>query len=497
MEPSSRLSRLIGAGILLFLSILIVEVLLEGWLVTLLGERSVDAEGVTVVDPANWPKTLKSGLYMVLLLLTAAKFTVDRSWQSLRTKADLALVVVGVVMVAAGLFGGSSAVLIGQALFVYFRGVIVLYAWRALKPSWREVKPLLWIAGGLLVLNALLGFGQFILGKPGYTSLGWVDLKWVGENRAQGLLDHPNDLGHLSGLMVLGLLAWFVTAEKVKRRWWVLFGLMAVALSIAQSRQSMVAAIAGIAVIAWLHRANYKRLIAAALTVVVLSSLPVVLSPANRQQLAYRLGGLFNSFQMSGDRDSKDDCLKNPACSGQDGEIRVLFAKQGAKLWAERPILGYGVGQFGGIVAVKDDPEWNKDPRFQKVLGPEGFFLHGFKATSVDVFWLHLLVEAGTLGVLAYLIWMYLIGAPLFRAAWRGAREGRLRGSPRTQGILLWSAATLAFAGLIAAWSPSLEDPLFPPLMFSVLGFGWVLLGRQAGSAPQGDDDNVRAERRD
>jgi O-antigen ligase len=134
------------------------------------------------------------------------------------------------------------------------------------------------------------------------------------------------------------------------------------------------------------------------------------------------------------------------------------------------------------------------DQRFQEVLGPKGFYLHDFESTSVDVFWLHLLVEVGALGLIAYLAWMYLISAPLIKAAWR-------RGTERRDAIFLWSTGAVVFAVLIATWSASLEDPLFPPMLFGVLGFGWVLLCSTPSSAASaavadGDEDNVRPERR-
>jgi hypothetical protein len=34
----------------------------------------------------------------------------------------------------------------------------------------------------------------------------------------------------------------------------------------------------------------------------------------------------------------------------------------------------------------------------------------------------------------------------------------------------------MTFALLVAFLSPSLEDPLFPALLFSVLGIGWISL---------------------
>jgi hypothetical protein len=487
------LSRRLSQAILIVLGVLLVEVLLEGWLVTRLGHRFVAADNSPAVEPAEWPKTLKSGLYVLLLGLTIAKFAIDRAWYRLRTWADVALVAVALIMVVAGYLGGSSTVLIGQALFVYFRGVIVFYAIRAANPDWRAMRPLVWIGGGLIVLNAILAIPQFLMGGPAYTWLGFVDLQWADENRAQGLFEHPNDLGHLAAFMVLGLMAWFVTAEKVGRRWWTLFCVAALLLSVAESRQSMVAVVAGLAVIGVLRRGQWRRFLAASLIVLLLTALPFALSEDMRDNLAYRLGGLFNALQMSGKKDSKKECANNPNCHGEDGEIRVLFVKQGVRLWAAQPVLGYGVGQFGGIVAVKNDPNWNSDPRFVKVLG-EPFNLFDFKSTSVDVFWLHLLVEVGALGVVAYLTWMYFIVAPLIRAAWqRGRRMGGVRGSPGTGAILLWGVATFAFAMLVASWSPSLEDPWFPALMFAVLGFGWALLSQEPGVATEADDDTVGA----
>jgi O-antigen ligase len=125
-------------------------------------------------------------------------------------------------------------------------------------------------------------------------------------------------------------------------------------------------------------------------------------------------------------------------------------------LWLQRPVLGYGVGQFGGIVAYKDDPQWA-----EKL----GFNLYGAKPDQVDSFWLHLLVETGVLGVLAYFAWLWFLVAPMVRSRVRDP-------------FLAWGPAVVVFSGFVALLSPSLEDPLYPPLLFTVLGLGWVALRR-------------------
>jgi hypothetical protein len=469
-------------AILVVLGALLVQVLFEGWLVTRFGTRGVDLRGEVIVDPAEWPKTIKSTIYFVLLALTVVKLSLDRTWHTLTTKADIALLVLGAVMVIAGLVGGSSAVLIGQALFVYFRGVIVFYAFRALRPDWSQVKPMLWIGGLVVSVSSLIGLVQFWIGESAYTAFGWVDMKWVEENRAHGIFPHPNDLGHLAGLMVLGLVAWFVTTERVARRWWALYALACLGVSVAQSRQSLVAVLGAFAVIALLRRNRWKRLIAAVAVFVLIGGLPLALSPENRENLAYRWGGVFNALLLFGDGTNKLG-TKGPRPQGLDGEVRVLFIKQGLRLFQASPVLGYGPGQFGGIVSVKADPLWNKDPRFVEVLGPNGFDMYEFEAVSVDVFWLHLLVEVGVLGLLAYLAWMWLVGRPMFVAARRRGPPSQT--DPIRDRIYVWAAATLVFALLTAAWSPVLEDPVFPPLLFAVLGFGWVLWQREQRAAAQ------------
>lgn len=514
--PSIRpKSRPVGTAILVVLGVLLVQVLFEGWLVTRFGVRSTDADGNAIVDPAEWPKTIKSALYFVLLALTALKFTLDRAWNTLTSKADIALLVLGVVMVIAGLVGGSSPVLIGQALFVYFRGVIVFYAFRAMGPSWsitragdpdradharpsatldahRSVKPMLWIGGAVVAVSSLIALAQFWVREPAYTAFGWVDMKWANENRAQGLFDHPNDLGHLGGLFVLGLVSWFMTTQRVSKRWWALFALASIGVSVAQSRQSMMGVLAALALIALLRRNLWKRIIVAGVVFILISSLPVILSQENRENLAYRMGGVFNALLLPGFDFGKGKGRHRPPPEGIDREVRVLYITQGVKLFEDRPVLGFGVGQFGGIVAVKADPEWNLDSRFVEILGPEGFSMYGFEAVSVDVFWLHVLVEVGVLGLLAYLVWMWLIGKPMFQAARRRGPPGQAgqiqadgQGDPASARIYIWAAATLLFALLTAAWSPVLEDPVFPPLLFAVLGFGWVLRQREQRAASQ------------
>ncbi|HET6214359.1 MAG TPA: O-antigen ligase family protein [Micromonosporaceae bacterium] len=491
----SRLNRPVSWALLSLLGILLVEVLFESWIQILLAPVHLDENGLGVADLPDWPKNLKNGLYLAVAVLTAVKITLDRRWRDFRTKADIAISGLAVLLVIAGLAGGSPLSLIGEGVFVYLRGAIVFYAWRALDPTWRWVRPLLWILGGFVALNALIACLQMAIGTASYRWLGWVDMTWAKIYRAHALLDHPNHLGHLAGVALLGLLAWFVTKDSIRRRWWVLFGLVALGMSATQSRESAIAFMAGAALIWILRRGQTRTVVAAVLVVALFVSAQIAFRPKNRAELQRRIIGVVNALILRSGTEPENFCVKgNPECDEDANgipqrEIRILYAQQGAHLWAQRPILGYGVGQFGGIVAFKHDPLWYQDPRF----GPKGFNLYGFNAQQVDSFWLHLIVETGLAGLIGYLVWLLFLALPLLRSL-LAARRTRIRGPtgdtgeagtagaavtwPAGSPWAYWALSALLFGVLIATMSSSLEDPLFPPILFTILGLAWVDLRR-------------------
>jgi hypothetical protein len=509
---AGRVSRWLGWALLVLIGVLLVEVLFEAWVQVRLADRGgIDAQGNRIVTLPDWPKNLKNGIYLVLLALTLTKVAVDRRWRDFLTKADVALAVLVVALVVAGLIGGSPLRLIGEGVYIYLRGVIVFYAWRAADPSWRRIRAVLVLVGAIVGVNALIAIAQTIIGYDSYRALGWVNLSWARTNRAHALLDHPNHLGHLLSLTMLGLLAWFVTRKTIGWRWWAVFVGLAIALSATQSRESLIGILAGGVVIALLRlrtpagadsdqlhrRAGWPvvRVVGVALVLVIgLAAAQVAFSPANRAELQRRLGGVLSAFHVGSGEEGKSYCVAGTAGCDESNpnrvpqrEIRVLYYQQGGKLWLKRPVFGYGVGQFGGIVATEHDPRWYADPRF----GPGGFNTYGFNAQQVDSFWLHLLVETGAVGALAYLVWLALLVAPFVILALgqrrRSAGDAQ-RAPPPLHPFAYWAPAAVVFACTIAFFSSSLEDPIFPALLFSVLGVAWVLLRRGQLTPPAAPD---------
>jgi hypothetical protein len=491
-DGAARLSRYLSIALFVVLTALLVEVLFEAWVQELLGNRTVGPDQLLVGDLPTWPKALKNGLLLVLVVLSAAKISVDRRWREFWTRADIALVVLTGIMIVAGLLGTSGPGLIGQAIFVYLRGAIVFYAVRALQPTWPQIKRVLWVVGSAIGLNVAIAVVQMFVDKPAYSGIGWVDLTWATIHRAHGLLDHPNHLGHVLGLVLIGLLAWMTGLPRVTRIWWLAFGAAALGMAATQSRESMLATVAAGVLIWFLRRGGGRTLIIAGTVLVLLFAGNLLVRPGNFDELMYRLRGFAHAvITPSGDEDCSEfattkECVE--AKRVEPREIRLLFIQQGGRLLVHRPLLGYGVGQFGGIVAEQHDPNWELDPRF-----PGGFNLYDFDGTTVDSFWLHLTVETGVLGLAAYLVWLWLLAVPLLGVTRRylgrkvlGAKDPRGPTDATGAAAALWGIGALLFTVIVSALSPALEDPLYPPLVFGVIGIAWVLTIRSRATTTAG-----------
>ena len=495
-EPARvRASRLLGVVLLIGLGVLLVEIMLEAWVQAVLGDRSVDP-GTPIVTfvggVPTWPKVVKNGMVIALVSTAALKITLERRWREFTTAADVAVVVVGGVMAVAGFVNDASPTIVAEALFVYFRGAAAFYVVRALAPTWRRFTPVLWVGGVVLGVSLLVAFVQLVAGTPAYEAVGWVDLRFARIDRAQGLFDHPNNLGHVLAFVATGVAAWMTGMPRPGWRWWVVLGVVAAGLAASQSRESLLGTVVGIVVIWSLRRQGGRIAVIAIALVGALFLGHLFVRPGNLAVLSDRLAGVVSAVETpSGTEDcaefeTNNECIQQGRV--QPRESRVLFYQQGVELLAKRPLLGYGVGHFGGIVAETNDPDWDRHPRF----GPDGFDLHDYDGTTVDSFWLHLAVETGLLGLLAYLVWLALITRPLVRSTRRFARGGQ-RGSAvrstQTTGesidpvstassahpAVYWAVSAVVFAGIAGFLSSSLENPIFPFVFFGIMGLGWVM----------------------
>ncbi|GAB2937432.1 hypothetical protein GCM10027280_27040 [Micromonospora polyrhachis] len=494
---------------------LLVHVLFETWAQVMTGPTSEDPR-VNLETAAQWPKTLKSGLYLLLAALTVGKVAADRLWHRFRTGADLALLVLGLVMVLAGVLNDSSLTLMGEALFVYFRGVLIFYALRAADIDEVMVRRLLLVVGALVGLNVLVAVVQMVVGEPAYSVLGWVDLTWAEQSRAQGLLSHPNHLGHVLGLALLGFIAWAAVNDRIRFVWWLVASVVALALSATQSRESLLGVLVAGVLVAILVPRGARRVLGVCLILLVCTMAQIVARPDNRAEWERRIGnvvaGVYNPAgserspqgtptgaasrpaqstptgaasrpaqgtqptptapkTSAGAVEPKPTARSSPTGAGSPSptparEIRVLYLQQVVDILPRQPLLGFGIGQFGGVVAQKNNPDWHKNPK----LGPEGFNRYGFQAVQIDSFWLHLVMEVGILGLVVFLAWLVLIVWPLASPLLRARRPVP---RPSNAAAMLWGVTAVVFAGVAAFLSPAFEDPLLPALLWAIVGIAW------------------------
>ncbi|MFC0005686.1 YML083C domain-containing protein [Micromonospora siamensis] len=501
------LSRLLSVAIVAVVGILLVYVLVDAWVQVLTGPTNEDLR-VDLENSAQWPKRLKTLLYLLLAALTMVKVAVDRLWRRFRTGADLALLVLGAVMVLAGVANDSSAGLMGQALFVYFRGVLIFYALRAADVEAGMVRRLLQVVAGVVGLNVLLALVQMAIGRPAYRALGWVDMTWAEQSRAQGLQSHPDHLGHLLGLTLLGFVAWVAVQPRVRPAWWAVAGAVALALSASQSWESLLGVLGAAVLIAILVKGGARRVLSVCLVLVLCTAALIAARPDSRAEWEQRVGNGFTGFLDPAGSETgaapsaatrspgaaaaasagrspsprpKPSGSRTPAAAGTPSsqpaaptasptpapvrETRVSHLQQAADILPRRPLLGFGLGQFGGVVAEQNNPEWHKNPKF----GPEGFDRYGSEAGEMDPFWLHLTMETGILGLIAFLVWLFFVVRPLLA----GASRRRNAGGPGPSAPVVWGIVATVFAGFVAFFSPAFEDQLLPALLWTILGVAW------------------------
>jgi O-antigen ligase len=145
---------------------------------------------------------------------------------------------------------------------------------------------------------------------------------------------------------------------------------------------------------------------------------------------------------------------------GGGRDLRILFVINGLPIVADHPALGVGPGRYGGAAADIFGTDVYAD------YGTDDLFINPAQRT-VDNFWLHLLVETGVIGLLAY---VGMVGVPLIQAI-RGAIAARWARRVLLSGI---AAAVIALS-VNGLTTMLLEANSVAFLLWFLLGIGSIL----------------------
>jgi len=242
-----------------------------------------------------------------------------------------------------------------------------------------------YLAGAAIV--SVLGIMEVVLGPDA-----WINHTYEGrfvnisQNvvRAHGGSFHPNSLAPYLGLALLSLMPLFQMRMGGLKyvTWWGLAALLGVTLLLTQSRAGWIAVAAGIAVcaVAARHTMSTIKIKMRHMTLVTLGMLILILASTwYSPSLRGRVVSLATPWKV--------DTL----------QWRMQLLPWGIRMWAERPLIGIGAGNFL--------------PQFKKVAPRQ---MHA--AGHIHNFFLQIGLETGLLGLTVWLVGFSWIGVQFWRS---------------------------------------------------------------------------------
>ena len=298
----------------------------------------------------------------------------------------------------------------------------------------RDLERFIYVVLGVLAVTSLVAVLQGLhVGLAWKLAGGTTSVTSSGTVRVSGLLENPNTLGDFMAMTVpLGLMLFFFGGFRGNARTaLLLLNLVSlVALALTLSRETWGALLLatlflGLTVERKLRRA-FVRVIVPGLVVSLILFVPFL----------HRL----------------QDTTK--------GDLRFALLQATLPIIRDHLLLGVGPGRYGGHVALITNT-----PLYQQYQLPNFFYGTG---GQIDMFWTHVVAEAGLLGTVAYL---WIIGACFMV----GRRAYRAAVTPRRKALLLGLLYAIPGTVLVSLLSTTLENNPTATLFWALLGALTVL----------------------
>jgi O-antigen ligase len=364
---------------------------------------------------------------------------------------------------AFAVIGAASAVLNGVPPAVAMAGLVftldaaVLFVLPRLVPFGnREAAWAVMAFVGAATAAALLAMGQVLI-HPNFLGLETFAGRFSEGQRVASLLVSPNLLGLLLAMALpFSLLACLQTAG---RRRWVAGGgalLLSLALLYTFSRGAWLALVLATVVVTVVVERRAIALLAliGLLTFAIALLLPRHLADPQRGEERFDLiAATLGRLEALG-----------------EGDLRVQFVENATPIILDHPLIGAGPGRYGGAVARTFG-----SPLYQQYTAgtvPVG--------RTVDNFWLHLLVETGAFGVLAF------AGAIAIGVA--GALRAASKSAGLRRALLAGIAAAMTVVAIDSITEMVLEGNSTAFAAWFLLGMATSLVGTAADRAPDAPD---------
>ena len=270
-----------------------------------------------------------------------------------------------------------------------------------------QIRLTMWAVAIVVVVTSLIGIGQAIL-SPDLLGVTPVTGRSGEGIRFGSLVRDPNILGTLIGLALPFTVFSLVRMPRGRNRWLVGGAVLAllVALLLTYSRGSWLGVAVGFGGVALIID---RRALVTFLALLLLAYGTAVVMPKGI------LSGLGQGYDPFATTVNRFDAV------GQGKDLRTKFVHNALPILEDHPLLGVGPGRYGGAAASLFRSPIQYEYHTDKLLTNQ---------KTVDNFWLHLTVEGGVLGLLAFLA---MIGAAVLTPDSRAPRcDGQpLRGGGR------------------------------------------------------------------
>lgn len=393
-------------------------------------------------------------LVVVGAVLVVVGIRSGRLFLALRHPASVGLGVFLAVALLSALLNGVPPFVAAAGVVYTFDAIVVFYLSRIVGFDHRQTVQAIGAVGVAVLLLVLVAIGQALL-DPNLFGLAVVAGRSGVDVRIGSLVHDPNILGTLAGVVLP--FALFGAVHLQRPRWQLAMGAAALAIGVAllltYSRGSWLGVVAGGGlVILMLDR---RVLAVAALIAVVALG---VASFMPRNLLVHPTAG---APSQPAEFDFVGTTGQRIGAVGAGRDLRTLFVLNALPILRDYPLIGVGPGRYGGAAAYTFRTPIYDEYDTWKLLTAQ---------RTVDNFWLHILIESGILGTLAFISALAALGVGLFKAASRatGSRYVLVAGilaaaasvTVSTGTTMLLEGNTVAFIFWFLLGIGSLRQPL-------------------------------------
>jgi O-antigen ligase len=342
---------------------------------------------------------LSEAMLLAVALILAGKALVEgRLVAAFRNPVTLALIAFVLVAGLSAVVNGVPPIIAAVGIVFTIDAAALFFLPRLVGFSPRQSIAAMAAIGSVVTIAALLAIGQALL-SPRLLGMRPVRGRFGEETRLASIFGDPNVFGAFLVIAVPFAVLGAARLPERRLRW--LSGAIAfvllLALWLSFSRGAWIALVLGVGTVLALVD---RRALLIGLLVAVTSFGTAVVMPRNLLVPDQRRPNII------------DSTVDRFGAIGLQGDLRTLFVIQSLPIMRDHPLLGVGPGRFGGAVA------FNYGTPIYEEYGFRPLFWNPAQRT-VDNFWLHLLVETGVLGAIAFLAAALIPGVRILGAARR------------------------------------------------------------------------------